>query len=156
MITAEVEGEADLERAWGRVVAEVRTGVVRGVGNGAKDGAAEARQRHAFKNKTGKLEKSIHHVVIGWTSDTKYEAKIIAKEQYASFVEGGTESHMIAGRRGGSLTFEWKGELVHFRYIMHPGTKPLPFMGLAYQKAERVIQREIELALERAQSALDR
>jgi hypothetical protein len=155
-ITAKVEGEEELRKTWDRVVAEIRVGVSRGVGLAAKEGAAEARARHTFKNRTGDLERSIRHVVVGWQGDT-YVARVVAgdrKVDYASYVEEGTPPHLIPGNP--FLTFEWKGETVHFRYVNHPGTKPQPFMHLAYQKAERVIYREIEIGVAKAARILER
>lgn len=147
---------ADLEKDWARVVAEIRTGVVRGVGYGARAGAEAIRAGHTFKNQSGDLERGIVHAVIGWTTENTYQAKIVSQATYSSFVEKGTAPHQIAGRRNGALTFEWKGELVHFRYVMHPGTKPMPFMHLGFEAAEKVIRRELEAALTRADAILSR
>lgn len=152
MFTAEIEGEAEIEALWARAVNEVRVGIVRGVGLGAKEGAAEAREKHRFQNRSGDLERSIQHIVIGWTSDTMYVAKIEAKMPYASYVEEGTKPHRIEGNP--FLAFIWKGEQVFFRYVNHPGSKPYPFMGIGYLKAERVVQREIEMGIARAAELL--
>lgn len=152
-IDVEIEGIPELEATWARVVTEIRVGVTRGVGLGARDGAAEARTKHSFKNRTGDLERSIQHVVVGWVGEW-YFAKIVAAAPHASFVEYDTKPHLIAGSP--FLTFEWQGELVHFRYVNHPGTTGQPFMHLAYYKCERVMAREIEAGIARAQAILAR
>ena len=120
MFKADIVGEAEIEAAWGRVVAEIRVGAVRGAGLGAKEGAEEARRKHVFRNRTGELEKSISHITIGWVNGTTYVAKIVAGKKYASWVEDGTRPHLIVGNPW--LVFEWKGVLVRFRYVNHPGT----------------------------------
>lgn len=150
----EVEGLEEVERAWERAVAEIRVGVIRGVGLGAKEGAEEARRVHQWQSRTGNLERSIGHIVLGWTSEGTYVAQIFAKAKYASYLEEGTQPHLIAGDP--FLAFEWKGEKVFFRYVNHPGTRPMPFMGPALQKAERVVQREVELGVARAEEIMSR
>lgn len=155
MIEVDADGfEEEVSRTWTRAVAEVRVGVSRGVGYGARDGAAAARDGHTFVNRSGDLERSIQNVVVGWVNDNLYVANIVARTPYASYVEEGTPPHLIPGNP--TLSFDWKGERVHFRYINHPGSRPYPFMHLAYYKAERVLIKEIELGVERAQAILDR
>lgn len=153
MFSIEID-EDKLIATWARAVNEIKVGVIRGVGNGVRIGAAASRAMHTFKNRTGNLERSITHIVVGWQGD-EYVARIVAREKYASFVEKGTPPHLIVGNP--FLTFEWKGELVHFRYVNHPGQKvPLPFMYHAHAKCEDVATKEIELSVERAGRILDR
>jgi len=155
MIEVDADGfEAELTEQFARAVAEVRVGMVRGVGYGARDGAAAAREGHTFTNRSGDLERSITSFVVGWANDNLYVARIIAGAKYASFVEEGTPPHFIAGNP--TLAFQWKGEQMFLRYVNHPGSKPYPFMHLAYVKAERVVIKEIELGIERAQAILAR
>lgn len=153
MFTADLDSESGLAEAWGSAANIIRDGAAQGVIRGVREGVNEAKTKHTFKSQTGELEESIEGNALGWRGDT-FQGVMRAKAKHASFVEGGTGAHMIVGNP--YLRFVWKGEPVIFRYVNHPGTHAMPFMGLAYQKAERVIVREVELAVERAQARLDR
>jgi hypothetical protein len=155
MFDVTIEGESELVGAWVNVRSAVRGGMRRGVDLGCREGAAEARSRHAFKNRTGKLEKSIRGGLTG-SSETEQTGEIVASEEHASFVENGTPAHEIRARNAPYLVFEWKGRIVRTKSVNHPGTRPLPFMGLAYHKAEAVIIRETEVGVAFAQQILDR
>lgn len=59
----------------------------------------------------------------------------------------------------GARVLSWvngDGVRVFARVVHHPGTRPLPFMGPAFLKAERVGEREIKSAVPNAQKAIDR
>lgn len=147
MFTAELVGVEELERAWADSVGIIRQGVAGGVTRAATEGASEARDRHRFKNQSGDLERSIQAIVRGWSGDT-FHAVIRASVPYASYVEEGTRPHLIEARRAQALRFiDANGDLRFARIVRHPGTQALPFMGLAYLKAERVLIREIESAV---------
>lgn len=155
MFTASVEGAEELAHAWVNVRAAIRGGMRHGVAMGVVEGAAAARAEHRFKNKTGRLEHSIQGRVTG-SSDTEHRGEIVATMKYASFVEGGTKPHIIVARSGGVLRFVIGGRTIFAKSVHHPGTQPLPFMGIAYLKCERVMIREIEIGIAYAQSILDR
>lgn len=154
MFTVTVEGEEEVKAAFERAYNEIRVGAVRGVGYGVRDGANEIRTKHKFRNRTGELERSVQGVVLGWRGDSEYVGVIRASAKHAGFVEYDTPPHLIPGNP--FLAFEWKGEQVFFRYVNHRGTKAQPFMHLGYYKCERVILREMEISLKRAQEILDR
>lgn len=151
---AEVEGEEELKRVWGQTYGTLKSGARTAVSKAVKEGANEARTKHTFTSRTGKLEKGIEGFAVGWVNDETYAGWITVKPRYGQYVEYGTKPHMIVGNP--FLHFQWKGEWVNFRYVNHPGTKAQPFMHLAYYKAERVLQREMEIAVEKAQKVLDR
>jgi hypothetical protein len=147
MFSVEIEGEADLKRAWGSVSNIIRDGASVGVIKGVREGAEEARTKHTFQNRTEKLEKSIEGVPLGWRDGMlRFEGSIRASAKHASFVENDTKPHVIVVRRARFLTVR----------VNHPGTKAQPFMGLAYFKCERVMIREVERSFVAAQGALDR
>lgn len=158
MFTATLEGESELQRAWGSAMNAISQGVSHGVTRGVKEGAAEARSNHRFTSRSGTLERSIEGIAHGWTDGgSRFEGTIRATASHASFVEGGTRPHVIEPRRTRALRFAGAGGQLHFaKIVRHPGTKPMPFMALAYTKAEAVIIREIEVSIARAQEALDR
>lgn len=157
MFTAEVENADEFATFWQRsVVATINTGLRNAVNRAAREGATEAIQHHQFTNRTGNLEKSIGAITNAGSVTDDFGAEIVALENYASFVENGTRPHVIQARRAAVLAFvNQAGEQMFRVRVNHPGTKPSVFMGLAYIKAERVLIREVELAIDRAQQALD-
>jgi hypothetical protein len=173
MFTAVVEGVEELAHDWERATTQVRYGALRGVYEGCTDGASEARENHSFQNQSGDLEKSIQgRLTSADPNDPRGE--IVAKEKYASFVDQGTAAHIIRaklgrGQRGpkapgqsrggkgdGLLHFQIGGRWISKAEVHHPGTKPMPFMALAYFKCERVMIRCIEVGIASAQEILDR
>jgi hypothetical protein len=173
---------AELVQAWVGVRAAVRAGVRRGVSQGVQEGAQEARSQHAFTNRTGTLEKSIEGRLTGnrtsvgaatgnngrigrWKAtsldgevDGAQFGEIKASAAYASFVENGTKPHMIFPKRVSALSWiPMEGGPRRFaKWVKHPGTKPYPYMSLAYLKCERVMIREIQRGVADAQAILDR
>lgn len=158
MFTVDIEGETELASAWSSACNLIRQGVSRGVMYGVKEGAAEARQKHTFKNRSGDLERSIEGTPFGWADGgNTYQGEIRAKESWASFVEYATKPHVIVIRKANWLHWEEPQGDHHFaKRVQHPGTKAQPFMHLAYFKCERVMIREAELGIEAAQGVLDR
>lgn len=143
------------------------------------EGAAEAIRVHTYKDRTGTLTRSITGELT-FASRGKAEGEIVAATPYAKYVEEGTRPHDIwpkagYGERGPlkpgqgrrkltdvgthRVMLRWYDDAggVHFaRMVHHPGSKPYPFMGPAYLKAERVLEREVDLLAARAESALAR
>lgn len=156
MFTVTLEGETELATAWVNVTAAVRAGARRGVSMGVKEGADEARRKHAFRNRTGRLEKSIVGEVTG-SSDTEHRGRIGAWATYASYVEYPTRPHKIRIRVANWLHWEAPPGDRHFaKETRHPGTAGQPFIGIAYAKCERVMIREIEIGIAQAQAILNR
>lgn len=177
MFTAVVENASELAGRWVQVRAAVRAGVRRGVSQGVVEGAAEARAGHRFTNRTGELERSIQGRVLGnrtsvgtsrgnarriggsgddQTSldpnDGAHFGEIVATAPYASFVENGRGP--VEAKNAEFLRFVIDG-VVFYRKRVGPAA-PRPFMGLAYEKCERVMIREIERGIAQAQATLDR
>ena len=157
MLTATLENPEAFASLWEkRVVRVIRDGLRKAVNRAAREGASEARQRHQFKNRTGALERSIGSVVDAGSTNGDYGAEIVALESYASLVEGGHRPHEIRARRQAALAFvNRSGQLIFRVRVMHPGAKAHPFMSFAYFKAERVLIREVELSIAKAQEALN-
>jgi hypothetical protein len=176
MFTATVHSE--LARDWRDAMRIVSDGLAKAVDEGCKAGAAEARERHRYKDRTGALTKSISGQLLNATLGAAM-GEMVAAAPYASFVEEGTPPHDIwpkAGektmgplRRGQSrrdktdigthrvaLRWESGGEYHFARMVHHPGGKPHPFMGPAYQKCERTMYAVLDVNIAKAQTALDR
>lgn len=134
----------ELEHAWAQARNALSDGIRRGVQLAVEEGAEQARSAHPYTDRTGKLTQSISGKVL--VSTTGGATGVIeAKASYASYVEGGTAAHAIRGNP--FLRFQVNGQWVTTtKEVQHPGTKPYPFMGPAYTKAERVLVREVEIA----------
>jgi len=167
--------ETTLVRDWYdamRVLGSKMAGAVKAACEG---GAEEARTNHRYKDKSGALTKSISGRLL--SSDmVKAEGEIVASAPHASFVEEPTRAHEIRPKLGrafvgparpgqgrsrgaGKIALRWQdaGGGVHFAGVVHhPGTKGYGFMGQAYQKAERVLELQIELGMPDVQAVLDR
>ena len=84
--------------------------------------------------KTGKLARSIV------TEIKEGEAKLQALAPYAKFVIEGTRPHEIHPANANVLVFKAKsGDLVFTKLVRHPGTKPIPFLQRAVDKAREQI-----------------
>ena len=156
MITwAHVEGVDELERDLVAARRSLSDGLRSGVRKAAEEGADEARATHRFVNRTGRLEGSIaaDHIV---STPGGAESDIVVTARYASFVEAGTAPHEIHARRAPNLVFQVDGVWVRTKKVNHPGTKADGFAGRGYQKAERVVEREVDLAAERAADIVNR
>lgn len=145
----------EFRREVDRASRELSDGIRRGVAAACAEGAEEARSTHRFQNRTHALEGSIRGFVEVSTPGGA-SGVIEAAAQHASFVDGGTPAHEIRPRDpGGVLAFQAGGRTVFARSVQHPGTRPDGFMGRAYHKAERVLLREVEVAVARAQDVLE-
>lgn len=98
--------------------------------------ATYARLSSLYKNHTYRLRASIKPSVPDAT-----HAIVTANAPYAYFVEHGTPRHDIHPRRAKMLRFEWGGTMIFRRHVVHPGTKPRPFMAEAQRKATPLFSR---------------
>ncbi len=176
-ITCEIDTD-ELERDWAASCRVLSDGVRRGVAMGVTEGAAQARSDHPYKDHTGTLTKSIRGYVEA-SAPGAAEGVIEATAPYASFVEEGTAAHEIRPkegyramgplRRGQSrrklndvgthrIALRWtsNGQVFFARVVHHPGGKPYPFMGPAVLKAERVIEREVDVAIAEVERIMER
>lgn len=142
--------DSDLAAQWQRTMAHLAEGIREAVQTACREGVGEAKSVRTFKDRTGNLYSSIRYQLDEVTTlgaIATMSAGLEPKASYASFVEGGTRAHTITVRRADALRWE-DNDGVHFaRSVHHPGTRPYPFMGPAYLKAERVLEREINAAI---------
>lgn len=153
MFSVEIEGVEEVRAAWASALGDIAKGLTVGVERGVEDAAAEARASHRYKDRTGVLTGSIRgYLKSGAAPVDGGEAVgfLEAKAAYASFVEEGTRPHEILPRRANFLRWE-DTDGIHFaKRVQHPGGPSLPFMGPALQRAERIVEVEVELGIERA------
>lgn len=57
--------------------------------------------------------------------------RVLIPTPLGRWIIDGTPAHVIAAH-GRALRFQWGGEIVFFRSVNHPGTKPDNFIGRAY------------------------
>ena len=57
---------------------------------------------------------------------------ISTNSKYAVAVEKGTHAHKIVPKKAPMLAFKVGGKLVFAKEVMHPGTRPQPFLRPAY------------------------
>lgn len=143
---------SELQRAKEKTEKHILRGLRDAVNDAAQEGAREAKAAGRYRDRTGRLRGSIEAKEPRGTP-AGYEAVMVARAPYASFVEGGTRPHIIRpkqrfsqGRvtRGSVLVFQAGGRTVYASFVRHPGTNPLPFMGPGFQKAERVLEARLE------------
>jgi hypothetical protein len=141
--------------AFGAAGEALLEGVRRGVDAGIREGAEEARRVHRWQNRTGVLQDSIHGLAPTNTSNGA-EGILAALAPYASYLEEGTKAHEIKARRAPFL--HWEDEEGHHyaKRVWHPGTQASPFIGPAVLKFERVVEREVELGIKRADDILSK
>ncbi len=177
MFTCEIDYR-ELESGWRDALDELSNGCRIAVANASTEGAAEARATHVYKDRTGDLTKSTTGRLIdhgrGYAN-----GEITATMPYASYVEEGTKAHDIWPKEGQRFkgpihqgqsrrkkddigtsrsALRWQGSdgRFHFaRMVHHPGSKPHPFFGQAYHKAERVLIRDVESSIERVRRIME-
>lgn len=146
-----IEGLADIRGGLNEAWEELDRGCDRAVLAAVTEGAEQARDHHTYKRRTGNLEDATQGHMTGHA-----EGEIVALQKYASFVEEGTKPHDIRPVKAKALRWEDEGGGVHFAHLVHhPGGKPYPFMGPAYLKAERVLERVLEETVPTMQRKLD-
>ena len=81
------------------------------------------------------------------------EGKVVADTPYARFVNYGTAPHVIEGN---PLAFRVGGSMVFARRVMHPGTKPRPFMEAAAAAGDKAMDSAAEKHANAAISTFNR
>ena len=94
--------------------------------------AAEAKQNHAYTDRTGTLTNSImRDEVQGSFEGQDLQCTVWAGAPHAVFVELGTKPHKIRPRYRRSLRWPVEGGFAFAREVNHPGTRPVYFMRRA-------------------------
>jgi hypothetical protein len=169
---------SEVEREWAEALSVLARGINTGVERGVTDGAAQARSSHPYQDHSHALTSSIRgYLERGAVGEAV--GVIEAGAKHASFVESGTAAHDIYPKAGNgtmgplrkgqsrrsktdvgthrvALRWESNGEIHFAAMVHHPGSRPMPFLGPAVQKAERVIEVEVELAAERVRQIMER
>ena len=151
MFDVELDGLDELKEAIRGAELMLGRGVTRAVQMACEEGAEEARSRHAYTSRSGNLEsKTTGYLTVSGPDFAKGE--IVADAPYASYVENGRGPVIASGK---ALRFEAPGGGILFRRSVK-AAKAFPFMGLAYLKAEAVLEREAEITLAAAAALFNR
>lgn len=129
-----------LPRVEARIIANTHTALY----HAAELTLEVARGTPLFQDRTGKLRNSL-----GIIDPGGFKIRVRARTPYAGYVEFGTPAHMIPAR-GRTLAFQWHGHMMFRRYVMHPGTKPRPFMERAGEAGERDLLLGMNAAVDKA------
>ncbi len=143
---------SEVERDWAEACRVLSDGARSGVAKGVEEGAQAARSSHPYKDRSGALTGSIR----GY-AETSTEGGAVgvleATAKHASYIEKGTDAHEIRARKAGAL--HWPdGPFV--KAVHHPGTKPMPFLQPIAEKVERIVERELEAATDKAAAIMAR
>lgn len=146
-----LEGIPELEAEWKGATRSLSWGMAKGVREGIEEGIEVARREHKYKDRSGFLTASLVSKMIT-TSFLYAEGEMEAYATYASFVENGRGPvHVINAK-----ALRWEDENgVHFAKSVGPAA-PRPFMGPGLQKAERVIEREIQRVVNQVAEMMNR
>lgn len=165
------------ERLAARTVETLLFGVGDATRNAAQEGAEEARRSGRFKDRTGQLRTNIVAYFLK-SNGRSVQWEILSPMFYSKFIEQGTRAHEIwpkagyglkgplrsgqtrraTGKgphehivgRGQALRWTSGGQTFFARMVHHPGSAAMPFMGLAYLKAEAVLYRDIHVGIDKA------
>lgn len=158
-VSVRIDGLAELREACKQLPKNIENNIMRGaLRAGGKVIADEARRRVPVRS--GQLQASIRVSVRpapqGITASVKagdrfrvFKGKGTATKApyrtkragggfdyhapfYAHFVEFGTKPHIIKPKRGKRLAFVVASKVVAVPIVRHPGTKPRPFLGPAF------------------------
>lgn len=182
-VTVEID-LSDLERCLNAIDGELAAGCRAAVQAATVEAPAEALTVRRWKNRTGELERRTRGFLTSLTT-TGAEGVVESATDYASYLDAGTRPHEIrplnyhwgagryvvprsrvTGKRAKGVTFgAGRGKFLRFfgagggvvfaRVVHHPGTRGDGYMGAAYLKAERVMLREIDVGIARAQAVAD-
>ena len=116
-------------------------------------GVRSAKSSNAFRDRSGRLRRSIAPGTTRIRTGAVEQDFVAGGRQapYAWIVEAGSRAHQIVARRAPQLVFYWErmGRWFFGKTVNHPGTRPHPFMGPAFHKAERVLRARLEGELAR-------
>lgn len=90
-----------------------------------------------YQDKTGKTRASVKSEVDGLTG-------FVHSGGMTRFLENGTAPHTITARRAPVLRFKMNGQWISKKSVNHPGTRPHPFMRVAWAEAQEVAELQAE------------
>jgi len=171
--------ESDVRERWTEFCRRTADGLRFAVRAACVEGIGVAKRDHKYKDREGTLTAGLDGRLETFDQDSA-TGVMESKAEHSSYVENGTRPHDIwpkAGHgemgplRGGQsrrakddigtsrVALRWVGSdgETHFaRVVHHPGSKPYPFLGPAYVKAEQVLERELGVRVQDAAKDLEK
>jgi hypothetical protein len=156
ILQVEITNLPEFARTYNRAVAEMGRACYLGVRDGCREGVAEMLATRTWKDKTGVTRGETRGYVTEHLGDEGAKGVMECAVPHASYLDSGTAPHAIVARRAKALRwYDSGGNPVFRKSVQHPGTRGDGFFGRGVQKCERVMIREIELGIPRAQRILD-
>jgi len=111
--------------------------------------AAEAKQTHTYKDRTGLLTNSIARAPIEGSFDGQdLQCTVAAGAPYGVFVELGTRPHKIKPKYRRALRWPAEGGFAFAKEVDHPGTQPTFFIRRAVESQFLQVQQLLQDATE--------
>lgn len=130
-LSLELQGMDRLVDAFMRLPEATRRRMSITIKKGGRLIVSHARANHRFETRKGRLERAIDMTETGPSEVTVFLNESAAP--HARFVHDGTSPHLITPARRQALRWTQGSEFRFARSVLHPGTKPDPFL---YQAAE--------------------
>lgn len=171
MFTASIDF-SEFRQAVAETKRQFDIGQRKAVASAAIEAAQYARANGPFKDRTGQLRSGIVARFLN-SNATSVLWELLSPMPYSQYVESGTRPHEIWPKASHGLkgplrngqtrratgkgphehivgrgqALRWvSGGVTHFAAMVHhPGSRPYPFIGPAYLKAQAVLERELEL-----------
>ena len=94
-------------------------------------------ERAEAPKKTGRFAKGIHYKT--FVRGEIIEMRTYSPEPLGTYITKGTKAHLIVARKASALRFFWESGprgagIYFFKWVMHPGTKPNPYVDRAYAR----------------------
>lgn len=128
---------SQIEAAERVVERELETSMHRALGKAAALVAAEARERHDYKDHSVRgLTNSIRDgLVTGTMAGRDMHVDVTAHAKYSKIIEDGSRAHEIRAKKKKALRFTFLHLPVFARRVQHPGTKPYRFLANALERS---------------------
>ena len=130
---------AALKAAHRRAYQETERLVYRAVDRAGPEAVRHVRDKPGFTHRSGDTLAATKARAIRLRSGAKLV--VSNRDRKAHWLEHGTRPHVIRPRRAKALRFFWRkiDQVVYFRQVNHPGTRPYRFLYLAAHHAgERI------------------
>lgn len=130
----------DLSSAGGRIEGRVH----RVLAEAAVHAKGLAQSSNKFQDKTGRLRATIR------VAGSGMRTRIVSALKYSQAINDGSPKHIIFAKdnsKTGLLKFKIAGRWISKQFVMHPGTKPRPFMDDAADTMEVLLPEWMDKAL---------
>ncbi len=121
-----IRGIKDLQAMMGKASASIQTDLRQLAGVAVRDIQEQAQNSHAFRTRTGAVERSIETSVEG--AGTDFRGEVFTLYPVAIYQHEGAKAHTIVPRKKMALRWVGGGGFVFAKRVRHPGIKGDPFI----------------------------